>query len=182
MYRDNPIIAAAPPMKPVPGLYHFGINWRAALIWSDLERAGMSGIKGVWQHGASFTIISITQQYPGHAKQVGLVAATSRNADIVRFIVVLDDDVDPSNLSDVIWAMSTRCEPEEMNIVRGIYCGIFDPRIPPDMRDKGDLTGSRAVIDACRPYPWRDKFPLVNEVSPEHRAQAREKWGKVLGL
>ncbi len=182
MHRHKPIMHASPPMKPLPGLYHFGINWRAALIWSDLERAGMSGIKSVWQHGASMTIISLSQQYPGHAKQVGLVAATSRNADIVRFIVLLDDDVDPSNLADVMWAMSTRCEPEEINIVRGTYCGIFDPRIPPERREKGDLTGSRAIIDACRPYHWRDEFPLVNAVSADLKAKAREKWGQVLGL
>ncbi|MFH0914287.1 MAG: UbiD family decarboxylase [Chloroflexota bacterium] len=46
MYRNNPIMHAAPPMKPLPGLYWAGINWRSALIWRDLERAGMTGIKG----------------------------------------------------------------------------------------------------------------------------------------
>ncbi|MFH0914288.1 MAG: hypothetical protein V1849_03250 [Chloroflexota bacterium] len=113
---------------------------------------------------------------------MGLVAATSRNADIVRFIVLVDDDIDPSNISEVLWAMATRTEPEEMNIVRGTYCGIFDPRIPPDRRQAGDLTGSRAVIDACRPYHWRNQFPRVNEVSPEMKAKIRAKWGKALGL
>ncbi|MFH1002877.1 MAG: UbiD family decarboxylase [Chloroflexota bacterium] len=182
MYRHNPVMHAAPPMKPLPGLYYLGINWRSAIIWRDLERAGMSGIKGVWQHGASLTIISLQQQYPGHAKQVGLTAAASRSTDIVRFIVVLDDDVDPSNISEVFWAMSTRCEPAEIDILRGAYCGIFDPRIPPEKRETGDLTGSKAVIDACRPYYWRDRFPRVNEVSAELKAEAREKWGKALGL
>ncbi len=182
MYRNNPIMHAGPPMKPLPGLYWAGINWRSALIWRDLERLGMTGIKGVWQHGASLTIISLNQQYPGHAMQVGLAASISRNAYIVRFIVLVDDDVDPSNIAEVFWAMSTRCEPEEINIVKGTYFGIFDPRIPPERREQGDLTGARAIIDACRPYHWRDRFPIVNEVSPEQKAQTIKKWGKVLGL
>ena len=55
-----------------------------------------------------------------------------------------------------------------------------DPRIPPEQKDMGDNTNSRAIIDACRPFHWRDKFPKVNMPSPELARRAMEKFGYLL--
>lgn len=40
---------------------------------------------------------------------------------------------------------------------------------------------SRAIMDACRPYEWMDKFPAVSESSPELQAKVIEKWAKIVG-
>ena len=40
---------------------------------------------------------------------------------------------------------------------------------------------SRAIIDACRTYEYRDVFPPVAEASPELQRQIREKWKDILG-
>lgn len=180
LHRTDPILHGSPPMKPLPGLYYFGINWKAALIWKDLERGGLTGIAGVWQHGVSVTVVAVRQHYPGQAKQIGHAAAASRINNTARFVIVVDDDIDPANLAEVLWAVSTRCEPEEIDIVRNIYTAAFDPRIPPEKRTRGDLTGSRAVIDACRPFAWRDAFPAVNEITADQRAEVWRKWGHLL--
>ena len=86
------------------------------MIWDAIERAGISGVQGVWCHEAGamrlFNVISIKQAYAGHAKQVGLVAAGCQaGAYLGRFVVVVDEDVDPTDLFDVVWAISTRCDP-----------------------------------------------------------------------
>lgn len=181
MHRDNPILHGAPPMKPFPGMYHFGINWRAAAIWSDLEKAGIGGVAGVWQHGTNLTVISMKQFEPGEAKRAALVVAGSRNADLSRFIIVVDDDIDPSNIMEVSWAVSTRCEAaESIDIVRGRTVDAIDARIPPEDRERGNFKMSQALIDACRPYGWRDAFPPVNELSRELKAKTIEKWGHLI--
>ena len=41
----------------------------------------------------------------------------------------------------------------------------------------GDNTNSRAVIDACKPWHWRGKFPAVNAPSPQERSVALQKFG-----
>ena len=56
----------------------------------------------------------------------------------------------------------------------------FDPRISPEQRATGNFTNSRAIIDACRPFHWRDKFPPVNMPSPEILKKAREKFSYLL--
>ena len=39
-----------------------------------------------------------------------------------RWTIVVDDDIDPTNINDVIWAMCTRCDPrEDVDIVRGCW-------------------------------------------------------------
>jgi len=181
MHRNNPILHGAPPMKPFPGMHHYAITWRAANIWSELEKADISGVTGVWQFGTSMTAIALKQQHPGEAKRAALVAAGCRGLDMSRFIVVVDEDIDASNLMEVVWAMSTRCDPaESIDIVRGRTVSGIDARILPEDRMRGNITMSQILIDACRPYHWKDKFPKVNEVSPELRAKTIEKWGHVI--
>jgi hypothetical protein len=36
------------------------------------------------------------------------------------------------------------------------------------------------VVDATRPYDWKDKFPMVNAPSQEVVRKAREKFGYLL--
>ena len=35
---------------------------------------------------------------------------------------------------------------------------------------------NRGIIDACRPYGWKDEFPKVAEASPDLKKQIREKY------
>src|SRR5215471_13844469 len=109
-YRNDPILLGSPPMKPPR--FHFGLPVRAVGIWSDLEAVGVTDIAGVWQHVSQLmTVIALRQRYAGHASRAALIAAA--NSYMGRIVVVVDDDVDPSNLADVMWAVTTRCEPAE---------------------------------------------------------------------
>jgi len=45
-----------------------------------------------------------------------------------RFVVVVDDDIDPSDMNKVMWAMNTRFEPREgIEILRGCWSTSLDP-------------------------------------------------------
>jgi 4-hydroxy-3-polyprenylbenzoate decarboxylase len=154
---------------------------KAGMIWDEVERAGLSGVQGVWCHEAGaarlFNVISIKQAYAGHAKQAGLLAAACQSGSYLgRFVVVVDDDIDPTNTFDVLWAMSTRCDPvEDIEIIRNAWSGPLDPRIP-----RGETRNSRAVISAVRPYQRLSEFPPVAEASPQLRDQVAEKYAAVL--
>jgi 4-hydroxy-3-polyprenylbenzoate decarboxylase len=57
------------------------------------------------------------QQYPGHAQQVGALAAQcAAGACWRKFIVVVDEDIDPSDLEQVTWAIATRCSAAETGV------------------------------------------------------------------
>ncbi len=73
LHRNHPIIQGDPPLKPVPGMDHFGIPLPAAAVWSALEYAGVPDVCGVWLHGPFATVISIRQRYEGHARQAAAI-------------------------------------------------------------------------------------------------------------
>jgi 4-hydroxy-3-polyprenylbenzoate decarboxylase len=90
---------------------------------------------------------------------------------------VVDDDVDITNLGDVIWAISTRCNAREgIDLVKNVWTSPADPAIPPDERSPRGYTSDRVLIDACRPYRWMDEFPEVNSFPPDVKEQIRKKW------
>ena len=184
LHRDNPILMGEPPF--VAPYYTSACRniTQAAGIWSELEQR-LPGIQGVWcpneMRGLIMTIVSIQQLYPGHAKQVAMAVAASSMNSLNRFTVVVDEDIDPSNIKDVLWAVGTRCEPQESIDIIGGFCGMLsDPRLSPEKKEKGELYYSKAIIDACRPYTWKDQFPLSIKSEHETIQKIYKKWSSIL--
>jgi UbiD family decarboxylase len=187
-YRNNPILCGAPPLRP-PFLV-FGVPIGAAAIWNYLEKADVPDVQGVWSYvggsaaagGTPFTVISVKQRYHGHAQQAAIAALGSRGGNYHgRFVIVVDEDIDPSNIQEVVWALATRCDPKTaMTIVDGCWSTPLDPAMHPDQRDQKNFVSSRAIVNACRPYAWKDRFPPVNSLSSELRRKVVEKWKKEL--
>jgi 4-hydroxy-3-polyprenylbenzoate decarboxylase len=181
MYRNTPILVGAPPLKP-PSSGTGGHIIQSANIWRDQEKLGIPGIRGVWhlRPGGSryLCVISIKQEYAGHAKQVAMAAMSGLEGGYMgRFTIVVDDDIDPSNVDDVLWAIATRCDPESsIEIIRGCWSVPVDPVMSPEKRAAGDFTNSRAIIMACKPFHWMKDFPMVNRASDELRAATINKW------
>jgi UbiD family decarboxylase len=177
-HRDDPILLGSPPMKPPR--FHFGLPFRAATIWQNLDAAGVTDVIGAWQHVSQLmTVVALKQRYDGHAKRAALVAAA--HSYMARIVVVVDDDVDPSNLNDVMWAVATRCEPsEQVDILRNAWSSALDPRIPAEDKLAGITSHSKLIIEACRPFHWLDKFPPTSALSLDEARAIEEKWGKLL--
>jgi len=163
-----------------PPRFHFGLPLRAASIWSNLEAVGVTDVVGVWQHVAQLmTVVAIRQRYAGHAKRAALIAAA--NSYMARLVVVVDDDVDPSNLGEVLWAITTRCEPsEQIDIVRDAWSSALDPRIPAEQKLAGATSHSKAIIDACCPFAWKNKFPPTSSLTQNEVKMIESKWGLAL--
>jgi 4-hydroxy-3-polyprenylbenzoate decarboxylase len=133
--------------------------------------------------GARFIhVISLQQLHPGHAKMAGLVAVgAGSNAYLGRIVIIVDDDIDITNPAEVMWAVSTRWDPKtQTDIFDGCWTGYIDPLLSAEKRESGDITNSRIVIYAVRPYHTKDKFPKVNIVDPNYAEEMKRKWGKEL--
>jgi UbiD family decarboxylase len=182
-YRDEPILLGVTPQRPPDEICRYRGIVRSALLRDSVEKAGVPGVTAAWAHEVGnarlLLVLAINQRYPGHAKQAGHVATMCHiGAYCGRYTIVVDDDIDPSNLEEVIWAVLTRSDPAtSIDIIRGAWSTPLDPRIEPERKAIGDHTNSRAIIDACRPYHWRDQFPAVNMLSIEDRAIAQQKFG-----
>ena len=177
IFRDNPIIHGAPPMAPLKGGHHFPFNYKCVKVWNDLEKVGIADIRGVYVHTSGFLVISLKQGYAGHAKQALLVAAGSKGTDVVRFIVTVDEDIDPYNLQEVLWAMAMRCEPQlDTEVIKEIWASGVHPSVTPEQRRRNDMASSKILINACKPIFRRDGFPPEVAASPAARANVMDKW------
>jgi 4-hydroxy-3-polyprenylbenzoate decarboxylase len=145
----------------------------------------MTGIKGVYVHGVGgrvIGVISVKKSYLGHAKQVANVAASLLHGGACtgRYIIVVDNDIDPSNWEEVSWAVCTRCDPEtSIDLVRGFLTSPLDPVLPPEKRKVRDFTTIKVIINACRPYHWINEFPPVNQASDELKKKILDKWAQL---
>jgi len=117
-------------------------------------------------------------QCAGRAKQAGLIASQCHaGAYGNRFVVVVDDDIDPSDMDKVVWAMCTRFDPREgMETLRGCWSTALDPMA----YGADDPRNAPVVIDACKPFKRRDTFPVVVRASKEVEDLVRNKFPDVL--
>ncbi|HKZ50180.1 MAG TPA: UbiD family decarboxylase [Dehalococcoidia bacterium] len=182
-HRNDPIILGSPPLKPLEAQYVYRQVMRAALFWDTMERAGIPDVTAVWPHVAAnfFVVVALKQRYPGHAKQAGRIATQcyAGMATLGRFTVVVDDDIDVTDIDEVLWAMCTRVDPErDIEVLRECVSTGIDPMVPPE--GKAVPITSRVIIDATRPYQWRDRFPEVVASSPELKQRVLAQWGEKL--
>jgi 4-hydroxy-3-polyprenylbenzoate decarboxylase len=58
-------------------------------------------------------VVSIKQRYPGHSRQAGFIASQLPSAAYMgKYTIVVDEDIDVTNLEEVIWAVCTRTDPD----------------------------------------------------------------------
>jgi UbiD family decarboxylase len=184
LHRDDPIVLGCIPGKPPNDNTYFRGPLRSALIWNELERAGIPGIAGVWSHeaggGRLLNIVAIKQLYPGHSKQVGAATASCHaGAYANRFVVVVDDDIDPTDTNEVLWALCTRTDvAEDTDILRRCWSTPLDPMA---FAVGGAYFNNRMIVDACRPYERLKTFPAVARASEEAAQRLRSRWPELFG-
>ena len=180
-YRRNPIVTAAL-MAAYPsceiGAYY--AIMRSARVWDDLDRIGVAGICGVYAHPAAasgwgMVVVSVRQQYAGHVAQVlALTAQCPAAAYYTKWIIAVDDDVDPTNINQVFWALSTRCDPAaDLDFLRNTWSTGLDPsKFPPEERPYG----SKVLINACKPHRYLKDFPPRTLLSRSTYDRVAARW------
>ncbi|MEW6671878.1 MAG: UbiD family decarboxylase [Thermodesulfobacteriota bacterium] len=180
LHRNDPILTARHEIRNKA--FDFRSLMRSALLWKELETAGIPEVKGVWRYEQAgsryFNVISIKQRYYGHARQVLHVAAqTTAGAYAGRWVVVVDDDIDPANIHEVLWAMATRCQPAtDIEFINRSRSTPLDPLCFD--KNKNYYT-SLALVDACIPYEEKDNFPRATGAPAEYARKIYQKWRKL---
>ncbi len=183
-HRNDPIMIGSPPAKPPNDYSYSKAVMRSALLFDALAAAGVPDVAAVWAHeigGARmFNVVAIKQRYAGHARQAGhILNQCGVGAYMSRYSVVVDEDIDPSNLHEVMWAVATRTDPAiDIDIIRR---GMGSKNDPMSIAyPYAAPLSSKAIIDACRPYDYLAEFPAVAEASKDLQAKVRAKWKDLL--
>lgn len=185
-YRTRPVLTNAI-MADYPSCEQSGFFAviRSARIWDDLDKLGIPGVQGVYAHpagagGFGMTVLSLEQRYAGHAAQcLALAAQVPGGAYYTKWIIAVDEDIDPTDMDQVIWAMSSRCNPvEDIDVLRNTWSTWLDPtQNPPEERPYG----SKALINACKEHRYLPVFSKRTTLRREMYDQVARRW-KELGL
>ena len=94
-------------------------------------------------------VMTIKKQYPGHARHMMLgVWSFLRQFLYTKFIVVMDDDINPRCWEDVIWAITTRMDPKrDMQFIESTPIDYLDFASPVQG------LGSKVGFDATHKWP-----------------------------
>jgi 4-hydroxy-3-polyprenylbenzoate decarboxylase len=177
-HRNDPINLGAPPGLPPHDYSYMRAVMKSAMATDALIESGLAGVSGVWCHesggGRAIVVVAIEQRYAGHSRQAGYLAAQHPvTAYMNKLVVVVDDDVDHRNLEEVMWAVSSRCDPQrDVEIMRYTWGSRVDPL--------GETAAvpynSRMLIDACRPFERLQSFPRVAASDPAMVQRAGQRW------
>ena len=105
----------------------------------------LTAVNAMYQHGT--TIIASTKQtIPGQAKIIACrLASTPHGTYFARNIIMVDDFVDPFNLEQVMWALSTRLRKQDISFIDAVPGNRLLPSGAADGLDR------KMIIDATTP-------------------------------
>ena len=140
---------------------------REAEITNAVSRVipNVTGVHVPLSGTSSFTAyVSIKQSRPGEAKHV--IPIVLGVDHYLKLVIVVDDDIDVFDESDVLWAVATRMQADrDLVVIAGSLGAMLDPSA-----DERGIT-AKLGIDATRPFgqPFAEKLVM----SPDRMAWAR---------
>jgi len=147
-HRSDPIFDAVYVGRPWTELDYLQAMTTSAPIFAQLhaEFPEVVAVNALYTHGL-VVIVSTKTRYGGFAKAVGMrLLATPHGLGYAAIVIVVDADVDPFDLKQVMWAMSVKVNPAgDVMMLPNLSVNLLDPA--------GDPTGviQKMIIDATTP-------------------------------
>jgi 2,5-furandicarboxylate decarboxylase 1 len=117
--------------------------------------------------------VSIDKKYNGQARNAAL---TALGADpFVKLVIVVDDDVNPYNEAEVMWAVATRVQADrDVIVIPEAYVVELDPSAYAlGDREKDGYLNAKWMIDATKPVgvPYQERSSVPREVWKDMRLE-----------
>ena len=160
-HRNDPILPVSCMGVPVD-------DWAAlrpvhmASLLEDLRDRGfpVSGLYSPPEGATNLLFVSTKMLYPYYAQTLASAIWSSQAIRPLPYhLFIFDEDIDVTNMGEVLWAFSTRCHPE-----RNIH--KFSPTVGGSLipflssEERRTLRGARVLFDCTWPKDWsKDKIP-----------------------
>jgi 4-hydroxy-3-polyprenylbenzoate decarboxylase len=176
-HRRNPIYATTvvgpPPMED----YYMGKAIER--IFLPLMRLQLPEVRDICMPAEgvfhNLLLVSIRKSYPGHARKVMHAIWGLGQAMFSKVIVVVDEDVDVQNVSEVAWKALNNIDPQrDIEFVLGPVDSLDHASRLPDF-------GSKMGVDATRKLPqegFTRPWPDVIEMPPAVKSRVGQLWSQ----
>ncbi len=142
-----------------------GIPTEASII-GMIERAMPGRLKNVYMPscggGKYLCVLQLRKAQAsdeGRQRQAALLAFSAFSE--LKHVILVDEDVDPFDLSDVLWAMNTRYQGDMDTVfLPAVHCHVLDPSACPDYNPALPQKGvsCKVIFDCTVPYHLQDRF------------------------
>lgn len=142
-----------------------GIPTEASII-GMIEKALPGKLENVYAHrsgcGKYMAVLQIVKSVhtdEGKQRQAALLAFSAFPE--LKNVILVDDDVDPFDSDDVLWAMNTRFQGDKDIItIPGVRCHPLDPSSSPDYADSISDVGisCKTIYDCTVPFHLKERF------------------------
>ena len=129
-------------------------------------------VNAMYTHGIG-VIISTKCRYGGYGKAVAMrLLSTPHGMPYSKIVIVVDEFVDPFNLEQVMWAMTTRVQPsKDVSLIENC------PGMPLDPSSYPAGMHTKMIIDATTPVPPEPNPRETQLLEPPART---EHWDQVI--
>ena len=121
-------------------------------------------------------VISAKAPYPGFAKRLAHTVWSSKQGVIICQVVVVDEDVDVTNMNEVLHAFAAKCHPG-----KGIFVVPDAPLLPHcmpflDPEDRLAGRGAYVLFDCTWPTHWeKEQIPVKSSFDVIYPKKIQEK-------
>jgi UbiD family decarboxylase len=177
-HRKDPIYDSVYVGRPWTELDYLQAMTTSAPIFVQLKSTfpEVIAVNALYTHGLVL-IVSTKTRYGGFAKSVGLrVLSTPHGLGYAKVIIVVDEDVDPFDLKQVMWAISVKVNPSgDILILPNLSENLLDPACQPG----GMVT--KMIIDATTPIAPDIRGDYGQELDTPQQTDAwRQKLGALM--
>jgi vanillate/4-hydroxybenzoate decarboxylase subunit C len=177
-HRKDPIYDAVYVGRPWTEIDYLQGMTTSAPIFVQLNATfpEVVAVNALYTHGL-VVIVSTKTRYGGFAKVVGLrVLSTTHGLGYAKIVIVVDADVDPFDLRQVMWAMSVKVNPAgDLLILPNLSENLLDPACQP-----GGMV-SKMIIDATTPVAPDNRGDYGQELDTPQQTDAwRQKLGALM--
>jgi 4-hydroxy-3-polyprenylbenzoate decarboxylase len=157
-HRKNPILTIA--CEGIPTVIDhvaMNISWMAE-IRKDLIRAGLpvTGIYCPPESALHLLVVATKTPMAGIPFKIASAVWANKNGQYVPKVIVVNDDIDPTRMEDVIHAFATKCGPRRgIRVIEDVFNCPLTPYLEPGDRKRG--RGSNVLFDCTWPLDWPEE-------------------------
>ncbi|PYJ68078.1 MAG: UbiD family decarboxylase [Verrucomicrobia bacterium] len=161
-HRDDPILPVTCMGVPVDDSAVSLSLTKAANILDEIRRQGFP-VKAVYcppEAVSHWTVVSTKVPYPGYARHLAQAIWGTGWGRSGWYLVITEEDIDPTDMGQVLWAISTMCHPKRGIVqVENVPGHPLLPFLSPE--EKSKHIGAYALFDCTWPREWpREAIPV----------------------
>ncbi len=142
-------------------------------LYKQLKRdfPEVEAVNAMYTHGIG-TIVSTKSRFGGYGKAVAMrLLSTPHGMPYTKIVIIVDEFVDPFNLEQVMWALTTRVRPD-----KDVFKVPYAPGMPLDPSSEPAGMHTKLIIDATTPVA--PDFARDTELLAV--PEKAEEWSKIL--